>query len=198
MFNKITYLILAMLLLTSCWKNAPLDSTTLEENNVKTNITVNMIDPSKSSHAANVQLYRWYQFYERDLFNTNRLENQLDILDDNISIKTSAGTHTGKDTYPDRLVAYKGWQNSHQVQDSQVIKNDDGTLTLTANIVYQNIKADQSEDIYTIDYTTRLAYENESDLLPKFTTIEIVPTWKWKKKRFWRCICCKQNKISHV
>jgi hypothetical protein len=142
-----------------------------------------MIEDTRPSHAANVQLYRWYQFYERDIFDETRLNNQLDILDENIFIKSAAGEHTGRNGYPARLKAYKGWQNAHHVQNSSVVVNEDGTIALEADILYQNIKPDESEDIYTIHYTTQLKkYDNQA--LPVFSNIEIQPTGFPEKKAF--------------
>ncbi|WP_055447438.1 alpha/beta fold hydrolase [Lacinutrix mariniflava] len=127
---------------------------------------------TREQHLAKVQLHRWYQLYEREM-NEKRINNQLDILDDAIYMKSAAGEMKGKANYPERLTAYKGWQNAHHVEHVNVTTIEDG-LKLEADIRYQNIRPDGEKKSYTIHYNTKLI--NGEDYLPKFSSIEITPT----------------------
>ena len=128
---------------------------------------------TKDQHLAKVQLYRWYQLYEREM-TTERVNNQLDILTDDIYMKTSAGEMNGKQNYPERLTVYKGWQNAHHVESVKVSSLVKDVLMLEADIRYQNIQPNGEKKSYAIQYHTKLTKSKE--LLPKFSSIEIAPT----------------------
>lgn len=124
-------------------------------------------------HLAKAQFYRWYQLYERPITN-NRVQNQLDILDNDIIITSAAGQQKGKQGYPARLALFKGWENAHHVQSVEVTSIGDGSYKLTANIEYQNIKPNGEKNSYRLNYDTRL--QDTDSLLPQFTEITIKPT----------------------
>lgn len=132
-----------------------------------------LMKSTKLSHAAKVQLYRWYQLYERP-FNQQRIDNQMDILAETVSIKSAAGEMKGKENYPARLKAYEGWQNAHHVQEVSVQEREDGSLALSADIIYQNIQPDGKQNSYTIHYDTDLQIQGEE--LPQFTQLHLQPT----------------------
>lgn len=127
---------------------------------------------TKDEHLAKVQLYRWYQLYEREI-NPERISNQMEILADDIYMKTAAGEMKGKDNYPERLVAYKGWKNAHHVKNTNIISTTEG-LRLEADIQYQNIRPDGEKKSYTIHYTTELVKNRGA--MPQFSSIEIAAT----------------------
>lgn len=134
----------------------------------------NMISSTKDDHAAKVQYYRWYQLYEGEL-SPQRIENQMSILSDDIVIKSAAGEMKGKENYPSRLSAYKGWKNAHHVQNVSVEENENGILHLEADIIYQNVKPDGEQSKYSIHYDTHLQ-KQDGELLPKFIKLNIQPT----------------------
>lgn len=132
----------------------------------------NSIATTKEQHLAKVQLYRWCQLYEREM-NDKRISNQMEILADDIFMKTAMGEMNGKENYPERLTVYKGWQNAHHVQNIKVVSIEKG-LQLDADIRYQNIRPDGEKNSYTIHYHTELSKNSEP--LPQFSFIEIVAT----------------------
>jgi hypothetical protein len=127
---------------------------------------------TKEQHLAKAQLYRWYQLYERDM-NDLRIANQMDILVEDIHMKTAVGEMKGKQNYPERLSVYKGWKNAHHVENMKIISTEKG-IQLEADIRYQNIRPDGEKKSYTIHYSTELT--KIEDDLPKFSSIEIAPT----------------------
>ncbi|WP_372369964.1 hypothetical protein [Candidatus Uabimicrobium sp. HlEnr_7] len=126
---------------------------------------------TSTSHAVKTQYYRWYQMYERDI-NELRVANQLEILDSDIVIETIAGTMKGRDTYPERVKAYKKWKNAHHVQNVTISKKDQ-LLFLEADIIYQAILPNETKKNFALHYTAQL--KNVDGLLPIFTQIKIVP-----------------------
>lgn len=144
---------------------------------------LDMITNTKISHAAKVQYYRWYLFYERDFENQKRLNNQLEILAEDISMKSAAGEMKGRANYPERLKVYKGWKNAHHVQNISVKKSETGTINLEADIIYQNLKSDGTNDSYPLHYSTTLDQIDNSKL-PVFTGISIAPTGKIENPTF--------------
>jgi hypothetical protein len=135
------------------------------------------MNKSKNTHLAKVQLYRWYQLYERAM-NEKRIENQMQILAENVVIKSAAGEMRGKENYPARLSVYDGWKNAHHVQTVEVAETKNGLLNLEADIRYQNIQPDGQKKAYTIHYSTVLT--KSSEILPLFSLIEIKPTGETK------------------
>lgn len=133
-----------------------------------------MIKSTKNKHAALTQFYRWYQLYEGDLSDV-RINNQMDILSDDVLIKSAAGEMKGSANYPARLAMYKGWKNAHHVQNVDVVEREDGTTNLEADIIYQNIQPTGEENKYTLHYSTFLKKTGDN-LLPIFTELNLMPT----------------------
>lgn len=127
----------------------------------------------QNNHLALTQYYRWYQVYEIPFTNAT-IDNQLDILSYDVEISSQAGTTKGKEGLADRLKMFEGWQNSHHVKNTEVIQLDDNTLKLEADILYQNIRPDDTRYSYTIHYTTLL--ELRQNNLPVFKVVTIQPT----------------------
>jgi hypothetical protein len=125
------------------------------------------------AHLAKVQLYRWYQLYEREI-TEDRIANQLEILADDVIIKSAAGKMKGKENYPPRLAVYKGWQNAHHVKNIVVTDTGNDSINLEADIHYQNIQADGQRKSYSIHYTTQL--KKSAEILPVFSFLHLQPT----------------------
>ncbi len=124
-------------------------------------------------HLVLAQYHRWYQVYEVP-FTANTIGNQKDILSDDVEISSQNGTTKGKDGLEDRLRVFTGWQNAHHVQNSTVKLLENGNLSLEADILYQNIRPDNSKYSYTLHYST-LLQQRENDL-PVFTRLNLQPS----------------------
>jgi hypothetical protein len=133
------------------------------------------------THAALAQYHRWYQVYEVP-FTANRIANQKDILADDVEISSPAGTTKGKAGLEERLSVYTGWQNAHHVQHTEVSLLPDGRISLEADIVYQNIRPDESKHSYAIHYSCVL--QDVENGLPLFTKVDLKPTGNIAEFRF--------------
>ena len=118
------------------------------------------------------QYHRWYQVYEVP-FTNSRIANQKDILDEDVEITSQSGTSKGKANLEERLKPFTGWLNAHHVQSTKVEYKDDNHLSLEAEIVYQNIRPDDSKYSYKIKYSTILIMRE--NVLPIFTHINLTP-----------------------
>jgi hypothetical protein len=127
----------------------------------------------KNKHLALTQYYRWYQVYEVP-FTPARIDNQLDILDPDVIIDSVNGVARGTANLEDRLRVFEGWQNAHHVQRVEVQDGPNQTLLLEADILYQNIRPDDTRYNYTIHYSTVLRLRDND--LPLFTKITLRPT----------------------
>lgn len=125
------------------------------------------------THLALAQYYRWYQVYEIPFTDTT-IANQKAILTDDVTITSQAGTTQGKGGLEERLRLFTGWLNAHHVQNTHVTELADGKLALEADILYQNIRPDNSKYSYTLHYATTL--EPQQDELPLFATVTLTPT----------------------
>jgi hypothetical protein len=104
----------------------------------------NIFKAEQQTHLALTQYYRWYQVYEVP-FTAKRIQNQKDILSNDVEIISSLGTSKGTEQLEDRLKVYEGWKNAHHVQHTDVKLMPDGNIALEADIIYQNIRPDQSK-----------------------------------------------------
>lgn len=126
---------------------------------------------SYQEHAAATQLLRWYQYYE----NTEAsFENQLDILQEDVTIVSTSGTAHGHDEY--KAIVAKiptTWQNSHNLTNFKPTIEQDGSIKIDASIVYQNVgmAEDGSTLARNIAYTAKLT--PAESLLPKFAEITL-------------------------
>jgi hypothetical protein len=141
----------------------------------------NIFELEQQAHLALAQYHRWYQVYEVP-FTEERIKNQKDILSDDVEISSQLGTTKGKEGLEDRLKVYTGWQNAHHVKHTEVKILPDGQLSLEADILYQNIRPDNSKYSYTLHYSTELQ-PRENDL-PLFTKLELKPTGEVKEFNF--------------
>lgn len=133
----------------------------------------NPFHSQQQAHAVLAQYYRWYQVYEVP-FTPQRIANQKDILSDDVEIHSQAGITKGRSDLEERLSVYNGWQNTHHVQKTNVTALSDGQFSLEADIIYQNIRPDESRYSYTIHYAAIL--QSRNDQLPVFTRLELHPT----------------------
>lgn len=124
-------------------------------------------------HQVLTQYFRWFQVYERPV-NERRYLNQLEILSDEVIIESAAGTSSGKTQLKERLDKFEGWLNAHHVNKTVIEVLDDGTFSLEADILYQNIRPDKSRFSYTIHYSAVL--NNMEKELPVFKSLKIKPT----------------------
>ncbi|MCY6380752.1 hypothetical protein [Hoeflea prorocentri] len=123
-------------------------------------------------HAALTQLHRWYLLYEEPKYG---IDNQLDILDTNVTIKSGLGEATGHEQYAERVRQIPAsWQNAHDVKSTDMTIGEDGSVNLMATITYLNkgVLEDGGVRSAELSYTTTLAPTDT--VLPKFTSIEIV------------------------
>lgn len=87
-------------------------------------------------HAAMAQYFRWYQFYERPV---GGVANAIDILTKDVTVESGLGTANGHAEYEARVTQLPDtWQNAHHVKSTEITHGDDGSMTLSAKITYQN------------------------------------------------------------
>jgi hypothetical protein len=138
----------------------------------------NIFELEQQTHLVLAQYHRWYQVYEVP-FTKERINNQKDILSDDVEISSQMGTTKGKEGLEDRLKVYTGWQNAHHVKHTEVKILPDGQLSLEADILYQNIRPDDSKYSYTLHYSTEL--QPRKNDLPLFTKLDLKPTAEVKE-----------------
>jgi hypothetical protein len=134
---------------------------------------VDTLTLQQQTHLILTQYHRWFQVYEVP-FTETRIANQKDILSDGVEISSQAGTSKGKADLETRLNAFAGWKNAHHVQNTEVKSLPDGRFTLESDIVYQNIRPDQTKSSYRLHYSTRLIWRENN--LPLFEKIDLQPT----------------------
>ena len=122
-------------------------------------------------HAALAQFHRWYQFYERP---EGGVENALDILSEDVTVTSGLGTANGHEEYRARVTQLPAeWKNAHHVRGTQIAHGEDGAMTLTADIVYQNqgLLPDGAVREAELTYTVELS--PTEGLLPKLSEVTI-------------------------
>ncbi len=122
-------------------------------------------------HAALTQLYRWYLFYEHPEYG---IDNALDILAEDINVKSGLGEANGHQQYSDRVAQLPAdWKNAHNVGSPVVSIDEQGAIQLKTDITYLNegMLEEGATRTAQLSYTMTLASNNT--VLPKFTHIAI-------------------------
>ncbi len=135
------------------------------------NLSTSEVKQGYIEHASLAQLYRWYQYYEN---NDASIDNQLDILDQDIYVKSGLGEGTGHAVYLERVKNIPTtWKNAHDVKQTNVSINDDGSINMSVDITYlnQGILPDGNVRSADLHYTTTL--RPSKNVLPVFTKIVI-------------------------
>ena len=133
----------------------------------------NIFKLEQLSHLVLAQYHRWYQVYELPC-TKNTIANQKDILSDDVVIISQNETTKGKEGLESRLSLFTGWKNAHHVQKTEIKLLNDGNISLEADILYQNIRPDNSKYSYTLHYSTIL--KQRVNDLPIFVMINLQPT----------------------
>jgi hypothetical protein len=138
-----------------------------------------MLNKEKSinEHFAKVQLYRWFQLYEREL-STTRVNNQLDLLADDVYIENQEDQIKGKENYPNKLMGLRYWKNAHHIKNIRVTDVNLSLMSVEADVGYQNIQEFGHKSSYIIHYKAEM--EQGTDSLPVFKNIKLVPILKTK------------------
>ncbi|SHH67360.1 hypothetical protein [Cognatishimia maritima] len=134
-------------------------------------ITTDDILSGYKTNAALAQFYRWFQYYERP---EGGIENALGILADDIFVKSTLGEANGHDEYRSRVESLpKEWKNSHQVQSVGVTVGPDAAISLTAEIIYQNVGVLPDGATRTAPLAYEMLLTDLDGALPKISTVTI-------------------------
>lgn len=122
-------------------------------------------------HAAKAQFHRWYQVYERS---SGGIENALDILTDDVNVKSGLGEANGHEDYATRVQGLPDtWKNAHFPSEIDVTVNDDGTMALVADVTYLNEGLLPDGAVRTADLTYTVNLAPSEGVLPKLSTVLI-------------------------
>lgn len=134
-------------------------------------MSISEIEQGYRQHAALSQLHRWYLLYEEPTYG---IENALDILAEDIHVKSGLGEATGHGQYAERVNQLPvSWKNAHDVKSPTVVINDDGTMLLSTDITYLNQGLLEDGAVRSAELTYKMLLEPSESVLPKFTDIEI-------------------------
>lgn len=124
------------------------------------------------SYQVLTQYYRWFLTFEREQTKA-RIDNHMSLLTDSVLVVTRNGPLKGKAGVLGFMNYVSSWKNAHHIQSTNVRDNADGTLSLEADIVYQNILPDGSKNAYNLHYSTQL--KRRQGELPQFTNLTLTP-----------------------
>jgi len=134
-------------------------------------MTTEDIKQGYKQHAALAQLHRWFLLYEEPQYG---IENALDILADNIRVKSGLGEAKGHEQYSERIKQLPtSWENAHDVKSPSVMVDDDGSVHVTAEVTYLNKGLLEDGSVRSAELTYTMSLAPGDSVLPKFTDIEI-------------------------
>lgn len=123
-------------------------------------------------NAALSQLHRWYLYYEEPKYG---IENQLDILAEDVTVTSGLGEAKGHMQYAERVAQLPtSWLNAHDVKSTTVTVNEDGSISLSADITYLNKGMLENGAVRSADVSYSTTLTPSDAVLPKFSTIKIV------------------------
>lgn len=133
-------------------------------------------------HAAMTQLHRWYLLYEESKYG---IENQLDILDKNVMVKSGLGVANGHEQYAERIKQIPTtWKNAHDVKSTEMTIGNDGSIMMSANVTYLNQGLLENGGVRSANLTYTTVLKQTDTVLPKFTSIEIGQNSEGKAETF--------------
>ena len=134
-------------------------------------MSTNEIKQGYQKHAALAQLHRWYLYYEEPEYG---IDNALDILTEDVYIKSGPGEVKGHDQYAGYVKQLPAtWKNAHDVESSTIVINDDGTVSMTTDITYLNQGMLEAKAVRSADLTYTMMLKPSDSVLPKFSSIQI-------------------------
>lgn len=134
-------------------------------------MSTNEIKQGYKQHAALAQLHRWYLLYEEPEYG---IDNALDILSEDVYVKSGLGEARGHEQYAERVKQLPTtWKNAHEVKSVDVVVNDDGSLQLTTDITYQNQGMLENDAVRTAELSYTMSLTPGETVLPTFTHIAI-------------------------
>lgn len=132
----------------------------------------NMFSTEHESYQVLTQYYRWFLTFEREQTKA-RIANHMSLLSDSVLVVTRNGPLKGKAGMLGFMNYVSSWKNAHHIKSTSIKDNADGTLSLEADIQYQNILPDGSRNTYDLHYSTQL--QRRSGELPMFTGLTLTP-----------------------
>ena len=133
--------------------------------------TVQEIENGFRRHAALTQLHRWYLLYEEPRYG---IDNALDALAPDVRVVSGLGEAKGHEQYAARVEQLPtSWKNAHDVRETKVEFGDDGSISMRAEITYQNQGLLPDGAVRTADLTYRTRLVPGDGPLPRFTDIAI-------------------------
>lgn len=140
--------------------------TSFAEDSTRANQRIEEISNQINHNRMMTQIHRWYLFYENHKVNLNE---QLDILTDDITVKSALGERHGKDGYIKAVTALpKTWSNSHHI-----LKTEFKGFKSNFAIVYQNIGMLEEGKLLSRNTYYDAEFVDNGDVLPKFKSIII-------------------------
>ena len=138
--------------------------------------TARSIRASRYEHGALAQLLRWYSYYEEPKV---PVENLLDLLDENVYMKMSAGEARGRQAFlaANAEVPRLEWKNAHQIDQVQFTAGpEDAPTHLRLETEYANTGTDPTGALRSarLAYDVGLAYDPMSPL-PRITSLVTTP-----------------------
>lgn len=124
------------------------------------------------SYQVLTQYYRWFLAFEREQTKP-RIANHMSLLSDSVLVLTRNGPMKGKAGMLGFMNYVSSWKNAHHIKNTNVKHNTNGTLSLEADIEYQNILPDGSRNAYALHYSTQL--QRRQGELPMFTGLTLTP-----------------------
>lgn len=155
--------------------NADNENKNITEKSANVEKRIEMIRDQINYNRIMTQIHRWYLFYENDKVN---LDEQIDILTDDITVKSALGERHGKDEYRTTVMQLpKTWKNAHHITKANI-----NGMNLLVEIVYQNIGMLPKEELRTVNINYNAKLIDNGDVLPKFKSITLTPQENEKVK----------------
>lgn len=124
-----------------------------------------------TEHLAMAQLYRWFQFYEHP---DAELSNQLDILANDVKLKTTLGEgrgHAQQTEWVGTIPAH--WKSAHFVESSEFSPRGDGKFVLNLIVRHLNQGILPNNQIRQAHLAYKTELQTDESGLPKFTSIDV-------------------------
>ncbi len=134
---------------------------------------MNLMHPqsNKIAHLALAQFFSWCSIYERS-FSTKVLTQKMnELVTDDISLTNIDGTIIGKEKFLQRLLILHKLQNAHHIKNVNLKFNNDKTVLITADAMYQNVLPDSVSNSYSVKWHHEMIFTN--NFFPKIKLLRV-------------------------
>ena len=121
---------------------------------------LNIQNPNKAANFIKSALYKWFQLFERPI-TTERIQLQMDLLANDVSIITSLGSIKGKSNFPNQMSIFNNWTLANHIAEIDIYPVGVRMYSALTKSDYHVIHPDGNVKNYTVQFEADLKLNDD-------------------------------------